>query len=276
MPAPDKDKNPEKYKEFCKKRSEAWSGKNNPKYGGGHVVTAEERRKNSETTKGQWSDPNSIYNSETFRKKRRDAIVGKEKSKEHCEKISKAKKKQWANPSSTFNSEEYRKKQSVALSGKNNPMYEKREKDSPNYGSKRTKKTKRLMGISSSIARLKDWQKLEYQEKQKKSRGLKPNCLELEMGSILPDGFVYVGDFSMFLGSKNPDFINEKSRLIIEAFGDYYHQGGNKEAWRRINYFKKHGFKTLVIWESSFHKNPQKVKESIFAFSGGGLGSTVI
>jgi len=56
-------------------------GKNNPMYGKpgymtGKKHTEEVKKKNSETTKALWDDPDSVYNSPEFRKKMSEAQSG--------------------------------------------------------------------------------------------------------------------------------------------------------------------------------------------------------
>ena len=69
--------------------------------------------------------------------------------------------------------------------------------------------------------------------------------------------------------NKNPDFINKNKDKIIEAFGSYWHTKKARvyeetEAGR-IEYFKKYGFDTLIIWENEL-KNLDKVLEKIKNF----------
>lgn len=61
------------------------------------------------------------------------------------------------------------------------------------------------------------------------------------------DGFRYVGDGSLFIGGKSPDYIHDSKRLIIELFGDYWHNPSEVEP--RLKHFSKFGYKGLIIWE---------------------------
>ena len=63
--------------------------------------------------------------------------------------------------------------------------------------------------------------------------------------------FKYVGDGKIFLNRFCPDFINKKSKKIIELYGDYWHNKTDAilRDKRRIKTYKKHGYDTLVIWE---------------------------
>jgi len=59
------------------------------------------------------------------------------------------------------------------------------------------------------------------------------------------------------INGKIPDFIAIKQKKIIELFGDYWHskewikKRGCKEDTEkgRIHYFRKFGYKTLIVWE---------------------------
>lgn len=61
------------------------------------------------------------------------------------------------------------------------------------------------------------------------------------------DNLRFVGDGSFFIGAKNPDFILPNTDLCIDLFGDYWHE--EDEEQKRIEYFRKHGFELLVVWE---------------------------
>ena len=94
--------------------------------------------------------------------------------------------------------------------------------------------------------------------------------------TLLPDSFKFVGDFSFWLDGKNPDFINEDKKLIIEFFGDWFHGeehrkkdkdfSTNEEHERqRIEHFEKNGYKCLVIWEHEL-KDLERMIEKIDKF----------
>lgn len=65
--------------------------------------------------------------------------------------------------------------------------------------------------------------------------------------------FVYVGDGRKLIGYKNPDFINEEKRLVIEVFLDYFkiRDFGSIENYMKYRgeYFNKYGYKTIFISE---------------------------
>lgn len=106
----------------------------------------------------------------------------------------------------------------------------------------------------------------ETMKRQFLSRKIKPNkkekfLLELLIHAKLP--YKYVGDGEFILGGCCPDFINTNGeKRPIELFGNYWHKNDDPE--ERINYFKKYGFNTLVIWESELGSPEtmlQKIRE---------------
>lgn len=74
-------------------------------------------------------------------------------------------------------------------------------------------------------------------------------------GLFSEKAYKYVGDGSLDVGGKNPDFIDINNKKIIELFGDYWHSekvtGRNKKLEEdvKISYFAKFGYKTLIVWE---------------------------
>ncbi|MEK6878257.1 MAG: hypothetical protein AABY22_01545 [Nanoarchaeota archaeon] len=65
--------------------------------------------------------------------------------------------------------------------------------------------------------------------------------------------FIYTGDGRILIGSKNPDFINEEGKIIIEVFLNYFkiRDYGSVENYinLRREYFAKRGYKTIFIRE---------------------------
>jgi len=117
----------------------------------------------------------------------------------------------------------------------------------------------------------------EYKEKRLRACRRKPTKLESYAQTILekmyPGVFRYVGNFSCFIGGKNPDFVSMDKRLIVEVFGSYWHKRGDEE--KRIKHFTKYGFRTLVIWDYEFRnigglrKKIKEWMESSYVFDGG-------
>ena len=101
----------------------------------------------------------------------------------------------------------------------------------------------------------------------------KPNKAEKSVIKILENvginSFDFVGDFTKWIGGKNPDFIDIKNYKIFELFGDYWHSeeltgiSKTKHEIERKNHFKKFGYDCLIIWESEL-KNKSKTIDKIW------------
>jgi very-short-patch-repair endonuclease len=110
-----------------------------------------------------------------------------------------------------------------------------------------------------SIARKKLWQIPDYQIAQKMARNMSPNKSEILLGTILeklfPDQFNFVGDYSLFIGGKCPDFVHVSKHLVIELFGDYWHgeertsTSNEQHVQERIDHFARYGYEAVVVWE---------------------------
>lgn len=96
--------------------------------------------------------------------------------------------------------------------------------------------------------------------------------LRNRLNCLFPGEYKFVGDGTIFIDYKCPDFINiNGQKKIIEMFGDYWHgeerTGRTKvqEKNQRIKHFAKYGFKTLIVWESEL-KNILQLKEKLIKF----------
>ncbi len=108
----------------------------------------------------------------------------------------------------------------------------------------------------------------EYLKKALTNRKFEfPNKSEKKLLNIMIKNnldYKYVGDGSVIIGHKNPDYINTNGKkILIEHFGDYWHQNDTGE--ERIKNFEKYGFKTLIIWEHEL-KEPTTVVNKIKNF----------
>ena len=208
--------------------------------------------------------------SQEARRKVGDAHRGKPLSNAHCEKLSLSHKGKRL-------SSETRRKMSVVRTGqKRTEETKKRQSEAAIQKYKnleaRQKIAAALMGhsvtdafkkrMSEAIKAL--WQDADYSNKQSKAiiagSAKRPNKAELALLKIIsPFGFCYVGDGELIIKRKNPDFVDNKNRLI-ELFGDYWHAGQSPDD--RIDFFRKEGWECLVIWESEL-KFPDKIKERV-------------
>lgn len=132
-------------------------------------------------------------------------------------------------------------------------------------GKKHTKKVKDKISESSK----KRWENPEYAKKVLKSFRNSPNKAEQKLNKIindiLPTEYKFVGDGEFILGGKCPDFLNiNGKKKLIELYGNYWHQNDNPKD--RIDYFKKFGFETLIIWENELN-NVRIIEKRIINFT---------
>jgi hypothetical protein len=262
---------------YGKPRSEETKRKISEANKGKHP-SEESRRKMSEAHKGEKHHMFGKHLPEETRRKMSEALrgeknpmFGKKPSKEHKKKLSESHR-------GKYHSEETKKKLSELNKGKHHSEETKRKISELkkgnlyNLGKHHSEEAKRKM----SIAAKKNYQNEEYCRKRQKSHNAKPNKKEIFikelLDSIFPGDYTYTGDFSFMVGGKNPDFVNEEEKKIIEFFGDRWHTGENiKEATpeeheqNRINHFKKHGYDTLIIWGHEL-KDLEKVSQRICDF----------
>jgi G:T-mismatch repair DNA endonuclease (very short patch repair protein) len=219
-------------------------------------------------------------------RKKGTGMLGKKHSEET--------KKVWRKNRSGSNNPMYGKKhseksrkaigeKSKRFQGSNNPM----------YGKKHSEKSRKAIGekskqkIMSKESREKIGKKIKelykdpsFLKKYRDGLNTFPNKVETSIISLLKNissNYKYCGDRSFWINGKNPDFIDIKNKRIIEIFGDYYHGEEyrrkvysdfttNKEHEKgRIDYFKKGGYETLVIWENEL-KNIEEVESKIQKF----------
>lgn len=121
--------------------------------------------------------------------------------------------------------------------------------------------------IKSQIAtKAKDyWKKSAYVKKQMRARGARPNHQERFMVKCF-SFLQYVGDGTLIIGGKCPDFKVEGQRKLVELFGNYWHSIA--EETQRINYFKKYGWDCLVVWDSELKNDFTMVDDKMHDFVG--------
>jgi G:T-mismatch repair DNA endonuclease (very short patch repair protein) len=125
---------------------------------------------------------------------------------------------------------------------------------------------------------------LQVQDKLDKQKPNKPEYYLIDLLKNLSLNYRYVGNGKpenrIKINGKNPDFINEKDKTIIEFFGDRWHgEEFRKEKGidtktniehenERIKTFKDVGYRCLVIWESEL-KDEDLLVNKIINFSKG-------
>ena len=140
---------------------------------------------------------------------------------------------------------------------------------------------KNIKGVRKSIATefKSGWQHTkegkEIIKKARKTLGNK-NCTKTEeiTKKILKENnfpFNFVGDGSLIIGTKNPDFVYSKEgKKIIEVFGDYWHRDDIVKYWHQTEegckiYYEAFGYNVLIIWEKEL-RSPNKVAKKIREF----------
>jgi very-short-patch-repair endonuclease len=106
------------------------------------------------------------------------------------------------------------------------------------------------------------WKQDDYKRKQMKARNEYPNKSEQQLGLILNQigKFKYVGDGALFIGKRCPDFIDEEHKLIVELFGEPFHE--IEDVNRRRTHYTYHGYKCITIWSAEL-KNKTRLKNKI-------------
>jgi len=89
---------------------------------------------------------------------------------------------------------------------------------------------------------------------------LRPNGVETVLGAMLETNhlpFKYVGGGEVWLGNRNPDFINTNGKKqVIELFGTYWHPVF--DVAKKVEHYRQYGFDCLIVWEDEL-KAPTKL-----------------
>jgi len=188
----------------------------------------------------------------------------------------------------------------IRVSGTGNPMYGKSKEKNPFFGKKHTTESKLKMSVNNAAKRDNIKEKMsksatgrllkestkeklrqisknlfldeKYLKNYQNGCHKKPNNTEKILITILsPLDYEFVGDYKKWIGGKNPDFINERKKKIIEFFGWRHTEKAtgipNKiHEQNRIDHFQKFGYKTLVLWDNDL-KDRTKLFERIITFT---------
>jgi len=97
-----------------------------------------------------------------------------------------------------------------------------------------------------------------------------PTSLESKLQKIITDNnlpFVFVGDGSFMLGTKNPDFIHSSEQIAIDIYYRYFKNLGSRDldTWKaeRSAYFSDYGWRILFIDETQVDNSLEILKEFI-------------
>jgi hypothetical protein len=122
---------------------------------------------------------------------------------------------------------------------------------------------RRRAALNQSIAMKKNYENPEFLRRVQQWLKIKPNYPEKLLIKVLndlfPNTYKYTGDFSFWVGRRNPDFTNDCNKKIIEFFGEYYHgekyrktigddKSNEEHEIETIEYYKKYGYQCLIIW----------------------------
>jgi len=201
---------------------------------------------------------------------------GHPSSAETNEKISSKAKARWATPEfrekmlGIVQSDTYRKRQSESGTGRKNPHSTSTRanmKISQTIRYERQDERDKNRDISKKL-----WKTPTYIQHQMKSRGIKPNKLEIRFLKMLEGWFPgiwrFVGDSrdtDFIIDGKIPDYgtIILDNMYVIELFGSYWHQGENPDD--RIKIFTDNDVKCIVIWDFEL-QSPEKVYDRVVEF----------
>lgn len=113
-----------------------------------------------------------------------------------------------------------------------------------------------------------EWKEKIWLPKFIEAKEQRPSKYEMEIKAIICElslPFKYVGDWSLWIGGKNPDFIStDERKIIIEVASkkdkDYRFGSWKKYAKNRRAYFKKFKYETEFIWQEE-KRYFEKLKE---------------
>lgn len=200
----------------------------------------EVRQKRSEGIKRSWQDPERRAKGRDALRGERNPWFGKHHTAETRAQMSETRRGKRCKPFSA----EHCARLSEALRGKH-PTTETRHK-------------------LSELGRHR-WQDPIWRERQiaawLKAQRVRPTAPECRTQEVLdrhfPGEWKYTGDFNMWIGGKNPDFIALNGRkAVLEVFGDWWHNEEHTGIPReravsdRIAHFANYGFRCLVLWAS--------------------------
>jgi len=77
---------------------------------------------------------------------------------------------------------------------------------------------------------------------------------------LYPKMWLFNGNGKQHIGGKVPDFIHSRFKKVIELFGKHWHEESftgkrnDNHVSSRKRYFKKYGYKTVIIWDNELKK----------------------
>lgn len=131
-----------------------------------------------------------------------------------------------------------------------------------------SEEAKRNIGIKNSIHMKDKWRNKDFAEKMIKALlkavCKKPNNFELACKNFLerlfPNQYKYIGDGSLLINNRSPDFISSKHKIVVLCNGIYWHllkyglddidQNKEQIEIRESQPFLEAGYDVLFIWEN--------------------------
>ena len=111
--------------------------------------------------------------------------------------------------------------------------------------------------------RLKQKNNFSKAVRARKRRGSGPNTLERKLWKALGSSFEYAGDGSFKIDGLKPDFISRTKKVIVEAYGSYWHRDESiHKTVRRVSRFESEGWRVIIIWEDEIH-DPIKLQRKL-------------
>lgn len=85
------------------------------------------------------------------------------------------------------------------------------------------------------------------------------------LSNLAPNEWGYNGDgrLGVTIARKIPDFVSNKTKSVIELFGEYYHRGEDPQA--RIEQFARQGYRCLVVWANEL-RDRERLKSTLRSF----------
>jgi len=135
-----------------------------------------------------------------------------------------------------------------------------------------SEETKR--SISDTLRKL--MKNADFAKRVRRNLTIKPNKYEKRMRWLLAHlglNFKYTGDYKIWIGGLNPDFLDEENKLIIEVLGEYWHRirpnmPVSSDPDYREGVFADEGYTPLMVWTSEFD-DEEALTEKLNSFVGG-------
>ncbi len=245
----------DKANEMKKRASKRMSGKNHPFYEKKHKKESiEQMRKAHKGHKYRLGTHHSIETIEQMRKAHKGQSSPME-GKHHSE-LTKTK----------IGDSNRGKKRSMITKQKMRKFKINYYKEHPEEKYKLSKFRKKVM--DEEPQKFKEWIKKIIKSSQQRPNKTERILIDLFKQLNLP--YDYVGDGSKIIGTLNPDFIHSTEKKIIELFGVWHEKGNVRYTLTeegRIEYFKKRGYQTLVIWCKDLKNNFPDTIQKIIEFN---------